>query len=68
VPLARVLAWPFLAPWTTLRSFDLVLDWRDPLPALHQFAHRIAEYVAKSDARSPHEAPAEAPVESSARL
>ncbi|HET7598200.1 MAG TPA: hypothetical protein VFK15_14805 [Burkholderiales bacterium] len=68
VPLARVLAWPFLAPWTMLRSFDLVLDWRDPLPALHQFAHRIAEYVAKSDARSPHEAPAEAPVESSARL
>ena len=68
VPLMRVLTWPLVAPWTALRSYDLVLDWRDPLPALHQFAHRIAEYAAKSNARSPRQAAAKPPVESSVRL
>lgn len=41
--LRRVLAWPVTVPWIALRSYDLMLDWRDPLPALHQLAKRVTE-------------------------
>ena len=51
-PLGRVLAWPLKMPWIALRSYDLVFDWRDPLPALHQFWNRAVEFALKRATRA----------------
>lgn len=66
-PLSRVIAWPFTLPWTALRSHDLMLDWRDPLPAMHQLAKRVADTASKRVQRPPQEASGKASIESSAR-
>ena len=34
---AGVRARPLAMPWLALRSYHLIFEWRDPLPALHQF-------------------------------
>jgi len=66
-PLRHVLAWPLTAPWAALRSYDLILDWRDPLPALHQIAHRVVRSASKRRRRAETAPARETPVESSAR-
>jgi biotin carboxylase len=66
VPLGSFVAWPFTVPWVACTTCDLVLDWRDPLPALHQFGKRAIgstlKAVQKPEAKRP-----EASIESGAR-
>jgi predicted ATP-grasp superfamily ATP-dependent carboligase len=40
VRLEGLLGRALTVPWTVLTTCDLVLDWRDPLPAVHQFGKR----------------------------
>jgi predicted ATP-grasp superfamily ATP-dependent carboligase len=66
-PIRRIVAWPLTAPWRALRSYDLILEWRDPLPALHQIARRIIQSASKRSQRPMSPPPGKAPVESSVR-
>jgi predicted ATP-grasp superfamily ATP-dependent carboligase len=53
-------------PWTVLTTCDLVLDWRDPLPAVHQFGKRALLSALKL-AQRPQRKSQKATLESGAR-
>jgi biotin carboxylase len=65
VPFRSFLAWPFTVPWIACTTCDLVLDWRDPLPALHQFGKRALESTLKVVQKAQEKRP-EASIESGA--
>jgi len=39
-------------PWRALRSYDLVFEWRDPLPAVYEFWKKAIDVALKTIRRA----------------
>ena len=63
----RLFAWSMKMPWLALRSYDLMFDWRDPVPALHQVGKKAVESTIKLVRRPKEKTARKGSIESSAR-